>query len=136
MDIILDTNVLVSALQSSKGRSFRLLSMVDDPRLRLHVSTPLVVEYEAVLKRNLGALSENDIEAVVDYICFVAERHEIFYLWRPVLRDPKDDCVLELAVKSDAAIITWNVKDFAPASRFGIEVVTPRDFLSRLEATP
>jgi putative PIN family toxin of toxin-antitoxin system len=129
MDVVLDTNVLVAALKSSKGTSFRLLSRIDDSRIRLHVSTPLVVEYEAVLKREAAHLTPEDIEDLVDYLCLVAEKHEIFYLWRPVLRDPKDDCVLELAVKVQAAIITWNIRDFALASGLGIEVITPKDFL-------
>ena len=136
MNIILDTNVLVAALKSSKGQSFRLLSMVDDPRFQLHISTPLVVEYESVLKRDITAFVAADVEALIDYLCLIAEKHEIFYLWRPILRDPKDDHVLELAVKADAAIVTWNIKDFAPASRFAIDVLTPKELLIRLETTP
>jgi predicted nucleic acid-binding protein len=56
-------------------------------------------------------------------------------LWRPVLRDPKDDHVLELAVKTNACIVTWNIKDFAPASRFNLEVLTPKELLSRMETS-
>ncbi len=133
MDIVLDTNVLVSAMKSSLGASHRLLRMIDTPPLRLHISTPLVLEYEDVLKRD-GVMSYPDVDAVVDYLCSIAEKHGIFYLWRPVLRDPQDDHVLELAVKAHATIVTWNVKDFVPATvRFGLAVETPRDFLKRLE---
>jgi putative PIN family toxin of toxin-antitoxin system len=133
MNIILDTNVLFSAMRSSLGTSYRLLQQIDHKSLQLHLSTPLVLEYESVLKRN-PLLDLADIEAVIDYLCLISDKHGIFYLWRPILQDPKDDHILELAVKTQAAIVTWNVKDFGPAKdKFGIEVITPRELLIRLE---
>lgn len=135
-NLILDTNVLLTALKSSKGSSFRLLSMVGGGRFQLHISAPLVAEYEAVLKRGLLALSDSQVDDVIDYVCAQATHHKIFYLWRPTLKDPGDDFVLELAVKASARIITWNVKDFARASQFGVPVQTPREFLTFLENTP
>jgi len=133
MNIVLDTNVLFSAMRSSLGASYRLMRKIDQEPLRLHISTPLVLEYESVLKRNHSS-SNVDVEAVVDYLCHISEKHGIFYLWRPILRDPQDDHILELAVKANAMIVTWNVKDFEPAtSKFGLEVVTPRELLNRLE---
>ena len=75
-----------------------------------------------------------DVDAVVDYLCHISEKHGIFYLWRPILQDPQDDHILELAVKANAMIVTWNTKDFVPATdKFGIEVVTPRELLKKLE---
>lgn len=136
IDIVLDTNVLVAALKSSRGSSFRLLSQVEHDRFILHVSTPLVTEYEAVLKRGITSLSAEEIDDVIDFICSRAVLNKIFYLWRPVLKDPDDDFVLELAVKANAAIITWNVVDFKRAARFGIAVMTPREFLASLEVQP
>lgn len=134
MDIVLDTNVLFSAMRSSLGASYRLLQRIDQAPLRLHISTPLVLEYEAVLKRNDSLMSHADVDAVVDYLCHISEKHGIFYLWRPVLRDPQDDHILELAVKANAMIVTWNLKDFAPASsRFGLKVETPHGLLKKLE---
>jgi putative PIN family toxin of toxin-antitoxin system len=135
-NIVLDTNVLVSALKSSRGASFCVLSMVGQGHFILHVSTALVTEYEAVLKRVITALTAEDIDKVVDFICSTAVRNKIFYLWRPVLKDPGDDFVLELAVKADAAIVTWNVADFKRAAQFGVDVLTPRDFLASLEVQP
>ena len=133
MDIVLDTNVLFSAMQSSLGTSYRLLQKIDHSSLRLHLSTPLVLEYESVLKRNT-LLDKVDVDAVVDYLCHLAEKHGIFYLWRPILQDPQDDHILELAVKANAMIVTWNLKDFRPASeKFGLQVMTPRELLQRLE---
>ncbi|MGE0918597.1 putative toxin-antitoxin system toxin component, PIN family [Trichlorobacter lovleyi] len=135
-DIVLDTNVLVAALKSSRGASFRLLSLIEQDHFTPHVSTPLVTEYEAVLKRGITSLSAEEIDDVVDFICSRAVLNKIFYLWRPVLKDPDDDFILELAVKTNAAIITWNVADFKHAARFGIAVITPREFLASLEVQP
>jgi predicted nucleic acid-binding protein len=92
-----------------------------------------VLEYESVLKRN-ALLDKADVDGVVDYLCHIAEKHGIFYLWRPILQDAQDDHILELAVKANAMIVTWNLKDFRPASeKFGLEVITPRELLKRLE---
>jgi putative PIN family toxin of toxin-antitoxin system len=135
-DIVLDTNVLVAALKSSRGTSFRLLSLVEHDRFTLHVSTPLVTEYESVLKRGITSLSAEEIDDVIDFICSKAVLNKIFYLWRPVLKDPDDDFVLELAVKANATIVTWNVADFKRVARFGIAVITPREFLASLEVQP
>lgn len=135
-DIVLDTNVLLAALRSSRGISFQLLSLFGQGRFVSHVSVPLVAEYEAVLKRGQLALSASQIDDVIDYVCAESIHHKIFYLWRPALKDANDDFVLELAVKAQASIVSWNVKDFTRAESFGIRVMTPRDFLFSLESQP
>jgi predicted nucleic acid-binding protein len=66
----------------------------------------------------------------------IANCHKIFFLWRPVLRDPDDDFILELAVKCNAIIATWNVKDFRKASGFDISVMTPKEFLQQTGELP
>lgn len=134
--VIFDTNVLVSALRSRLGASFRLLSLVGQDRFALQVSAPLVAEYEAVLKRGQLALSDAQIDDVIDFLCAQSEHHKIFYLWRPVLKDPDDDFLLELAVKAQAAIVTWNLADFKKAQAFGVPVISPRTFLLQLENLP
>lgn len=134
--VVLDTSVLVAALRSQRGASYEVLSRVGSAEFELNVSVPLVLEYEAAAKaqaRELG-LTHADIDDVVDYLCSVAHPRQIFYLWRPVLRDPKDDMVLELAVEAGCdAIITHNLRDFVGAERFGITVLTPGAFLQQLE---
>lgn len=132
-NIVLDTNVLLTALRSSLGTSYRLLAMLDGGGYQLHVSTPLILEYEAVLKRGGLSLSDGQIDDVIDFICAQAIHHKIFYLWRPTLKDPDDDFILELAVKAGADIVTWNLQDFQRAKRFAVDVLTPRDFLAQLE---
>ena len=130
--VILDTNVLLSALRSRKGASFRLLSLIPDPRFEINLSVPMVLEYESVLKRPAQniQLSHADIDDVIDFLCKNANRREIFYLWRPLLNDPDDDFLLELAVESNCDfIVTFNTRDFVATNNFGIVAVTPREFL-------
>jgi len=92
----------------------------------------LVFEYESILKREIERNRHADMDAMVDYLCLIATAHQIFYLWRPVLHDIKDDHVLELAVKAQATIVTWNVKDFKIAkSKFGLDVMTPKALLKQ-----
>ena len=130
--IVLDTNVLVTALLSKRGASYKLLSMIDDDRIKIVLSTPLVKEYEDVLSREKFVLSEVEIGDILDYLCLIASHHKIYYLWRPVLKDIKDDMVLELAVKANAFIVTHNTKDFKAADRFNFSVFTAYEFLDLL----
>lgn len=131
--IVIDTNVLYSALRSQMGVSYRLLSMVGQARFLPQVSAPLIAEYEDVLKRGQLALSHAQIDDVIDYICAQSEHHRIFYLWRPLLKDPNDDFILELAVKAKAIIVTWNVADFKKAASLHVQVMSPRQLLEILE---
>jgi predicted nucleic acid-binding protein len=137
--IAIDTNVLVSALRSRRGASYRLLSLIDSGKFGINVSVPLVLEYEDAAKRLLDEipLSEQDIDDVIDYLCRVAGRWKVFYLWRPYLTDPKDDLVLELAVTAGCAfIVTYNKRDFRNVTRFGIRVLTPKEFLEAIGELP
>lgn len=133
--IILDTNVLVSALRSRNGASFRLLRIIDSGKFELAISVPLVLEYEALSKKQSRetGLSLSDIDAILNYVCSIAKHYRIYYLWRPFLRDPKDDMVLELAVASNAKyIVTFNTADFKGIEKFGLHVIKPRDFLKEI----
>lgn len=137
--IVLDTNVLVAAQRSRRGASSLLLSLVGTGAFGLHLSVPLALEYEAVLTRqrkDLG-LSLEDVAAVVDALCALAIPHRIHFLWRPYLRDPADEHILELAVAARCDhIVTYNRKNFAGAERFGVAVTDPRAFLQKIGAIP
>ena len=90
--IVIDTNVIIAGLRSRNGASFQLLRLVGTERFQIHLSVPLVLEYEEVLLRQLPNLSmgASDIQDFIDFHCAVAIHHQIFFLWRPYLRDPKD----------------------------------------------
>jgi putative PIN family toxin of toxin-antitoxin system len=133
--IVIDTNVLVSALRSKRGASFRLVRLLGDSRFDINVSVPLVIEYEKAAKGTVrrGGFSARAINDILDFICAVARHREIYYLWRSLLRDPKDDMVLELAVSGGCDfIVTYNQRDFIGAEEFGIGVLTPKEFLHRI----
>jgi putative PIN family toxin of toxin-antitoxin system len=137
--VVLDTNVLVSALRSRSGASFRLISMLGDPRWQPVVSVALILEYEAVAMREADQLGLTDriVESIVDMFCRVGSRHAIRFRLRPALRDPGDDFILELAVASHADfIVTHNIQDFRGSEAYGIRAVTPGEFLRRIEAWP
>ena len=103
------------------------------------MSAPLVLEYEAVLAEHARGLSLSaaDVGGLVDYLCEVGRRHSIHFLWRPALRDPADEFVLELAVASECdAVVTDNVRGFAGAHTFGVTIMTPAAFVRLLEEQP
>ena len=136
MRVVIDTNVLLSALKSNKGASFVLISQLPSAQFQITLSVPLYSEYQDVLTRKehlTGASSIEDILSFLRYICSIAYRQNIFFLWRPWLKDPKDDMVLELAVASKSKyIITHNLRDFKNIDKFGIRAITPALFLHML----
>src|SRR6266545_850236 len=136
---VLDTNVIVAGFRSRRGASFRLLTLLRTGRFEIAVAVPLVLEYEAVLLEHARelSLSVDDVRGLVDYLCDVGRRQAIHFLWRPTLRDPADEFVLELAVAAECdALVTHNVRDFAGARTFGVQIMTPAAFARLLEVQP
>jgi len=134
--IVIDTNVLVTALCSNRGASFKLLQLVGTDKFEISLSVPVLLEYESVIKRKkFKHIIHSDIDDMLNYICKVADKRDIFFLWRPFLKDPKDDMVLELAVEAGCQyIITHNLDDFKGIQKFGISAITPKQFLTKLGA--
>lgn len=136
--VVLDMNVLVAAGRSRRGAAFALLMALRDGRFRIMASVPLFLEYEAVLKRPeqlmVGRRTEAMVDAFLDALSLRTEPVHLHFLWRPQLRDPADEMVLETALNGRAdALVTFNVSDFEPAGHFGLPVWTPREFLLKLE---
>jgi putative PIN family toxin of toxin-antitoxin system len=137
--VVIDTNVIVAGLRSRRGSAFQLLSVIDTGQFDFHLSVPLVLEYTDVLLRELPNLylSHEEVDDLIDFYCAVGVQHEIFFLWRPFLRDPKDDMVLELAVKARCEIIiTYNTRDFAGVEQFGLKLLEPSEFLRLIGKLP
>jgi putative PIN family toxin of toxin-antitoxin system len=134
----LDTDVIVAAMRSPTGASAAIIRKARRGKIALLLSVPLTMEYEAVCVRpehQLAAgLSEQEVRIFVDAVIAIAELVKIHYLWRPQLRDPSDEMVLEAAVNGRAnLLITFNVRDYGTApARFGIEVMTPREAVERI----
>ncbi len=138
MKVVLDTDVIVAAVLSERGASRWLLLRIADGRLAGAISVPLMLEYEAVLKRprilESSGLTAAEVDVILDQVAASMAHVEMFYLWRPLLRDPDDDMVFETALNGGAdAIVTFNVADFGDEPpRLGIEVIRPGDLLRRL----
>ena len=98
--LVLDTNVLVAGLRSRRGASYRILQLIEQGTVTPVLSVPLVFEYEDVLKREptVVGLTAAAVEAVLDDLCALGEHQSIYYIWRPALRDPSDELLLEVAM--------------------------------------
>ena len=134
---MLDTNVVVAALRSRRGASAAVLLGAGTGQFEFCISVALFFEYESALKRpDAGiALSVTAIDAILDHLAAAGHQQAIFFLWRPVLPDPGDDHVLELAVAGRCdAIATYNRRDFRGADRFGVQIVSPPEFLVELRS--
>lgn len=138
MRFVLDTDVVVAAIRSSSGASAELVRLARHGKVAIAISVPLVLEYEAkaLMPEHLkaGGLSAAQALAVVDALVIVGERTPIHYTYRPAVRDPADEMVLETAINSQAdAIVTFNIRDFGEApARFGIACWKPGQALEAL----
>jgi putative PIN family toxin of toxin-antitoxin system len=139
MRLVLDTDAVVAAMRSPGGASAAIVRAVRGRQATLLLSVPLAMEYEAVCRRpehRLEAgLSGRHVEIFLDAIIAMAEPVHTHFLWRPQLRDPNDEMVLEAAVNGRAdALVTFNVRDFGTApAQFGVEVLLPREAIARIK---
>ncbi len=137
--LVFDTDVMVAAIRSDAGASRQLLIAGLRQQCQLLVSVPLVMEYEAVMTRpehlEAARLSADDVSALLDAVVRVAEPIRLAFLWRPELRDPNDDMVLETAVNGAAdRLVTFNRSDYrAAGSHFRIVVCSPGEALGALK---
>lgn len=133
MRLVLDTDVLVAALRSDRGASRQLLIRALDRDIEVLASVPLMLEYEAVLTRpeHLAAsgLTAEQVNQVLDALVKVLIPVHMSFRWRPRLKNPGDEMVLETAVNGEAGwLVTFNLRHLAVAAReFGIRVSRPRD---------
>jgi predicted nucleic acid-binding protein len=124
---------LVSGLRSNSGASHELLLAIRYGDLDIALSVALAIEYEsvAIRKRLIPHLSTKEIQDVIDVFCQLAHQQKIFFAWRPFLKDPGDDLVLEVAVAAGCQyIITHNIKDFGGIDALGIQAITPAQALN------
>jgi putative PIN family toxin of toxin-antitoxin system len=134
--IIVDTNVLVAATRNREGPSFALMQLVRTGRIRMCCSPALFLEYEDVLRRPeqraASGLRVKDVDAILNELAALLEPVLTHYQWRPQLRDPADEMVLEAAANARVdGLVTYNLRDFLPARRFGcVRVHARRDIES------
>jgi putative PIN family toxin of toxin-antitoxin system len=134
---VLDTNILVAARRSRTGASNTLLRAVDAGAFTMLASVPLFLEYEAVLSRaehlRAARLTPEQVAEFLDYLAGLVEPVRLHYLWRPQLGDVADEMVLETAINGRAdCIVTFNIRHFGPAARFGIKPIRPDEAMRRI----
>jgi putative PIN family toxin of toxin-antitoxin system len=138
MRLVLDTNVLVTAFRSRTGAAAEVVRLIRRRELTMVATVALFLEYEAVLTRPehlaRAEMTAAEAEGALDVLAAVVEPVEPHFLWRPRLRDPDDDMVIEAAANGHAdAIATFNARDFAGVTgEFGIEILTPAAILRRM----
>jgi putative PIN family toxin of toxin-antitoxin system len=136
--VVLDTSVIVAALRTRRGAANRVLRLVASGRLVLLATPPLFLEYEDVLRRPeqrlVHGLTPEAIDGFLAELAAWVEPVDVHFLWRPQVRDPSDEMVLEAAINGRAdALVTYNVKHFAaPGDRFGIPILRPADVLEKV----
>ena len=137
MNVVIDTNVWISALISKDGLSQDIIRLAFNDEISPQISTTLFLEYEAVMKRkkiqDLCFLTLEEQNTLFQAFLSTCKWNEIFYLWRPNLMDKNDDFLIELAVASNSkVIITENKKDLESGElKFNFEVLTAQEFLER-----
>lgn len=138
MKIVIDTSVWISALITRDSKARELLRLVFQAKLSPQMSESLFREYEDVMRRKkiqdltpLSLLEQNELFEAYLSTC---KWNEIYYIWRPNLKDENDNFVVELAITSGAeAIITYNIKDFKNAELiFKHKITTPEDFIKEM----
>jgi len=137
--VVLDTSVVVAGLRTQSGAGNAVLRLVASRRLILLASAPLFLEYEDVLQRAdqriAHGLSLDQIDEFLAELAALIEPVELHFRWRPQVRDPNDEMVLETAINGHAdALVTYNISHFALAGRrFRISVLRPGDFLREVK---
>ena len=137
MNVIIDTNIFISAILSQKGSAIEILRLALHKIIKPQIGLKLFMEYEDVLLRDKiisnSKLSASEIDELFNALLSVSKWNEIYYLWRPNLKDEGDNHIVELAVASNAKyIITHNKKDFLENELyFDFKVLTAKEFLEK-----
>ena len=125
-------------MRSPAGASACLVMAARHGRIVILANVALALEYEAVCRRPehvaASGLRASEMEIFLAAVIAMAAPVESHFIWRPRLRDPNDELVLEAAANGGAAaIVTFNKRDFgAIPLQFGVAVLTPREALERI----
>lgn len=138
MRFVLDTSVLMAAMLSPRGASQQWLRQLPSSPAMPALSVALYMEWQAVLMRpehRPTGVTDAQMMGFLRYLASLSHLQDVHYLWRPFLRDPDDDMVLECAAASGSRyIVTHNVRDFRRSPELGVDAITPGSFLQILES--
>jgi uncharacterized protein len=139
--VVIDTNVFVGALQKQDAINRLILDMAFRRQINPLMGEVLYQEYHALLRRpglfEDCVLNEHERSELLDALCSVCEWTEIYYKWRPNLRDEADNHVVELGLAGNAPyVLTWNKRDFNGGELMlpDLKILTPLEFLKERTA--
>lgn len=138
MKIVLDTDVFIASVRSKTGAARYIVRLIERRQLTALASVPLLIEYEAVLKRpehlKAGNLTIATADNVIYALAALLVPVESHFSWRPQLKDPDDEMILEAAINGRAnCVVTFNTRHFEQVGqRFGIEILKPAELLRRI----
>ncbi len=132
--VVIDTNVLVSALLGGGGMSRRVLRACLAGELQPVLGPALLSEYEDVFSRATlwddALVSQAERDAILDAFLSRCRWVEVFFAWRPNLPDEADNHLLELALAAQAeAIVTKNLRDLTRGELLfpSVQILTPKE---------
>ena len=136
--IVIDTSVFISALLGSTGASRKLIRLCLQGEYQPLMGNSLFLEYESVILREeiitKCTLTKQEIFTLLDAFMGVCQWIDIYYLWRPNLRDEADNHLIELAIAGNAQIIaTKNIKDFLNSDLIfpNLSILKPEQIIRR-----
>ena len=135
MKVVLDTNVIVSAVLTSGGVCARIFDMFTEGVFGIYVDGRILAEYDGVLHRPRLHLDSNDVDEVMEWIRSVAEHVGAVPL-AAGLPDPEDMPFLEVAASAGAILVTGNTRHYPKRSRSSVTVLSPREFVELLRRSP
>lgn len=133
MRVVLDTNVLVSALLTGGGTADMAVQLVLQGAATLLVDSRILAEYDEVTSRARFGFDEAERRAVLEVLALIAEPVVARPL-RLTLPDPDDRVFVEVALAGQAdVIVTGNVKHFVTRrGALGVRVRSPREFVNAM----
>jgi putative PIN family toxin of toxin-antitoxin system len=141
IDVIIDTNVLVAGLIGGKGPNREILRYCFSGILQPYVGNALYMEYQDLLNRkkiqDLCKQTSVTLTEFLDDFASICKPVDVWFLWRPNLKDEADNHIIELAIASNAQyIVTNNVNDFSKQElqHVGFEVITPPSLLRLIKS--
>jgi putative PIN family toxin of toxin-antitoxin system len=137
MIVVIDTNVIYQALRSKNGASHFILNLIREGKLNIALSINVFKEYEDVLLRPKTLtdlkLDNFDIDKILAFLAYIGKPFNVYYLFRPNLKDENDNMYIDLALASNSKyIITNNISDFTINNELkfeNINILTPTKFI-------
>jgi putative PIN family toxin of toxin-antitoxin system len=137
--VVLDTNILVSAILNPEGCCRKILRKALNGEIRPLIGDALYYEYEDVFSREEifvnSVISFQEREDLFNAFLVSCEWTKIYYKWRPNLRDEGDNHLIELAIAGNAPfIITRNIRDLKSGELFfqGLHILSPEKFIEEI----